>query len=345
MPVPIERIARRRTPAARQRSNGMPHEGRRIWLGRLFPFPPLCVRSWPGQTRDRTMDIRAIAMGMTFALIWSSAFTSARIIVLQAPPLTVSALRFYLAGVLVIALAWMLGQRPRLDRKAWRAVIVFGVCQNALYLGLFFMAMQRIEASLASIIASAMPLLVGLASAVVLKERLGGLGWAGLIAGFGGVGLIMGARLTGGIDLVGLLLCMVGVTALAVATLAVRTASAGGNMLMVVGLQMLVGGVALTVPALLLETPVITWTPSLTLAFAYTVIAPGIIATIIWFALVERIGATRASTFHFLNPFFGVAIAAAILGESLTVWDVTGVLIVMAGIFAVQLSRATKKSG
>ena len=58
-----------------------------------------------------------------------------------------------------------------------------------------------------------------------------------------------------------------------------------------------------------------------------------------WFLLVERIGATRASTFHFLNPFFGVAIAAAILGEQLTRTDVIGVLIVMAGIFAVQVSR------
>ncbi|HAB38456.1 MAG TPA: EamA family transporter, partial [Rhodobacteraceae bacterium] len=33
------------------------------------------------------MDIRAIIMGLTFALIWSSAFTSARIIVTNASPL------------------------------------------------------------------------------------------------------------------------------------------------------------------------------------------------------------------------------------------------------------------
>lgn len=286
------------------------------------------------------MDLRAIIMGLTFALIWSSAFTSARIIVLQAPPLTVSALRFFIAGVLVVGVAWALGQRPRLSRAGWRAVIVFGICQNALYLGLFFIAMQRIEAGLASIIASTMPLLVGLASAVLLNERLGALGWIGLIAGFGGVALIMGARLSGGIDGVGLLLGVIGVLALAAATLSVRTASAGGNVLMVVGLQMLVGAAALLPPALVLEEQVITWTTSLTLAFAYTIIAPGIVATVIWFWLVERIGATRASTFHFLNPFFGVAIAAVILGEVLTPTDVIGVVIVALGILAVQLSRA-----
>jgi drug/metabolite transporter (DMT)-like permease len=285
------------------------------------------------------MDIRAILMGLTFALIWSSAFTSARIIVLQAPPLTISSLRFAVAGVIAITIAYALGQRIRLDRKNWRAVIIFGICQNALYLGLFFMAMTRIEASLASIIASAMPLIVGLASALFLGERLGKLGWIGLIAGFAGVALIMGARMSDGIDLYGIILCIIGVSALAAAALTVRATSSKGNVLMVVGLQMLVGSFALLIPALLFETPTFTWTGSLFAAFSYTVLMPGIVATIIWFLLVERIGATRASTFHFLNPFFGVAIAAMILGEQLTRTDVIGVLIVMAGIFAVQVSR------
>jgi EamA domain-containing membrane protein RarD len=50
--------------------------------------------------------------------------------------------------------------------------------------------------------------------------------------------------------------------------------------------------------------------------------------------------ATRAATFHFLNPVFGVAIAAVLLGEGLSWVDALGVAIVAAGILAVQLSRA-----
>ncbi|MEO1000869.1 MAG: DMT family transporter, partial [Pseudomonadota bacterium] len=73
--------------------------------------------------------------------------------------------------------------------------------------------------------------------------------------------------------------------------------------------------------------------------FTYTTIVPGLLATIVWFALVRRIGATRAATFHFLNPFLGVAIAAAILGEALGARDVLGVAVIMGGILAVQLSR------
>ena len=285
------------------------------------------------------MDIRAILMGLTFALIWSSAFTSARIIVLQAPPLTISSLRFATAGIIAITIAYALGQRIHLDRKKWRAIIIFGICQNALYLGLFFMAMQRIEASLASIIASAMPLIVGLASALFLGERLGKIGWIGLVAGFIGVALIMGARMSNGIDVVGIIFCIIGLTALAIAALTVNATSSKGNVFMVVGIQMLIGSLALFIPAILFEVPHFTWTGSLLAAFSYTVLMPGIFATIIWFLLVDRIGATRASTFHFLNPFFGVAIAAVILDEQLTYTDIIGVLIVMAGIFAVQVSR------
>jgi drug/metabolite transporter (DMT)-like permease len=55
--------------------------------------------------------------------------------------------------------------------------------------------------------------------------------------------------------------------------------------------------------------------------------------------LVNRIGAVRAATFHFLNPFLGVAIAALVLGEALRPLDVIGVAVIAAGILAVQVSR------
>lgn len=285
------------------------------------------------------MDFRSTLMGLTFALIWSSAFTSARIIVQIAPPLSVSALRFLIAGLIACAIAYALGQRPKFTRQQWRGIIIFGICQNAIYLGFFFVAMTRIEASFASILASTMPLLVALALLTVFREKLPPMGIAGLIIGFAGVTLIMGTRITGGVDLIGVMLCLLGVIALTIATLSVKSASTGGNLFMVVGMQMLIGSAALAIPALTLETWDVTWTPTALWAFAYTIIVPGIIATYIWFLLVGRIGATKAATFHFLNPFFGVAIAAILLGETLTTTDIIGVAIIMAGIFAVQKSR------
>ena len=75
------------------------------------------------------------------------------------------------------------------------------------------------------------------------------------------------------------------------------------------------------------------------MAFLYTTLVPGLLATWVWFQLVARIGAVRAATYHFLNPFFGVLVATALLPEHLGISDVIGVVVVAAGILAVQLSK------
>ena len=286
------------------------------------------------------MDLRAILAGLAFAFIWSSAFTSARIIVSEAPPLLSLSLRFLLSGLIGVAIARALGQSWHLTRGQWASVVVFGLCQNALYLGLNFVAMQSIEASLAAIIASTMPLLVAFALFAFFGERGSPVAYLGLVIGVIGVVLIMGTRVQSGSDVFGIVLCLIGVVSLTIATLVMRGASSGGNLMMVVGLQMFVGAVLLAVPGAFLETWDVTWSTRLTLAFTYTIVFPGLVATLIWFWLVQRIGATKAATFHFLNPVFGVSVAAVLLGESMGVLDGVGVLFITLGILAVQLSRS-----
>ena len=128
--------------------------------------------------------------------------------------------------------------------------------------------------------------------------------------------------------------------ALTAATLVLRGSGGGQNVLMMVALQMLVGAAALLPIALATEdVTAIQWSWTLVWAFLYTVIAPGLLATVIWFRLVSRIGATRAATFHFLTPFLGVSIAAAFLGERFGPTDLIGALVVAGGILMVQLSK------
>ncbi len=285
------------------------------------------------------MDIRALIMGLAFVLMWSSAFTSARIAVAYASPLLLLSVRFLISGLLAMVIAKMLGQRISLTRKQWLAVVLFGLLQNGVYLGANFVAMQWIEAGLAAIIASLLPLLVALLSWLFFKEHLPKMGVLGLFAGLAGVLVIMGSRLSGGADLTGVLLAFMGVGALSLATLLVRGATASGNVLMVVGLQMLVASAALFPASWAFETWYVIWSWQLIVAFIYTTLVPGVLATLVWFLLVQRIGAIRASSFHFLNPFLGVAIAAIVVGESLSVQDIVGVVVITLGIVAVQFSK------
>jgi drug/metabolite transporter (DMT)-like permease len=291
------------------------------------------------------MDLRAIVLGLLFAVLWSSAFATARIIVADAPPMMALAFRFLISGAIALIVARALGQIGPMSKGQWRATVVFGLCQNVLYLGLNFISMQWIEASLAAIIASSMPLLVGALGWMFLGQRLRALGVAGLIVGFSGVALIMGARFNGGADPTGIALCVAGSLALAVATLAVRGASGGGNLWQIVGLQMLVGAATLLVLSLVFEDWHVKVSPRWAAAFFYQILFPGLAATMIWFTLVGRIGAVKASAFHFLNPFFGVLTAVLLLGETIRLTDMIGVAIVMAGILAVQISRDVPKAG
>lgn len=289
------------------------------------------------------IDWRGLALGIAFAMMWSSAFTSSRIVVMYWPPFLVLTVRFAVSGLIALGLGFALGQRIALTRAQWRAVVVFGICQNALYLGLFHFAMRTVEAGLAAIIASALPLCVAALGWTFMGQRLGRMAIAGLAAGFAGVIVIMASRLGHGIDPAGIAVCIVGVLALAVATLTLRGAAAGGNLWIIVGLQMLVGAAALFPVSLIAETWTVRVTPAFVGAFIYSVLISGLTATMTWFLLVRRVGATRAATFHFLNPFFGVAVAALVLGEHVTGRDLVGVAIIMAGILAVQLDAAAPR--
>jgi drug/metabolite transporter (DMT)-like permease len=285
-------------------------------------------------------DFKAILMGVAFVLMWSSAFTSARIIVADAPALAALALRLFLSGVVGIALAHALGQTWAFTGKQWRAITTFGVCQNAAYLGLYFLAMRSVEASLASVLASSMHLVDALLSALFLRELPKPVALAGLTIGFLGVLFVMSTRLSAGSDAVGVLMCIVGTVALAIATLAVRSVGAGANVLMVVGLQSLIGSVVLGFLSPMIDTYELNMSTQLVVAMLYTTFVPGLFATWLWFKLVERIGTIKGAAFHFLNPFFGVAIAGLILGEHVSGWDLVGVATIMVGIVAVQLSKA-----
>jgi drug/metabolite transporter (DMT)-like permease len=280
-------------------------------------------------------------LGIAFAVLWSSAFSTAKVLVTYAPPFTISAVRFGLAALLAGGIALALRQPFPRGMAAVRPIILLGLCQNTAYLGLFFSAMTTIPAGLAAIIASAMPLIVAAFAPLVVKERIAALKLVGLMLGFAGVIWVMGSRIVGGIDTFGVALAVFGTAALAVATLTVKLGAFGTGMLMLVASQMAVGAAGCLVFALLLEDPTaITFAPTMFALLGYQVVFPGIIATLLWFTLVKRISTAGASAFHFLNPIFGVGFAMILLGEPADLSDALGVALVAAGILLVNRPTA-----
>ena len=288
------------------------------------------------------MDTRSISMGFLFSLIWSSAFTSAKIVVEFSPPLLTLGVRFIISGCIGLLIVWLLRYpvRLKLNKLEWASLACFGICQNSIYLGLNFIAMQNIDASVAVIIASLLPLFVAMISSIFNLEVLSRLSVFGLVLGVTGVTSIMLIKIESRSDMIGVLLCILAVLALAVATLiAKHSLIKNDNTLTMVSIQMLIGSVPLLITSTIFEEWTINWSTKLMLAFSYTTLVPGLLATFIWFKLVDRVGATKSAAFHFLNPVLGVIIASIILSEKISNNEILGILVVMIAIIMIQLSR------
>ena len=291
------------------------------------------------------MELKHILLGIGFALIWASAFPSAKIAVQFCPPFFFLFLRFMLAGLFSIILGNYLGQKLEYDPKAILWIIVFGLVQNGIYLGLIFLALTKIDANVSVIIASILPLTVAFFSWIIFKAKMSSLGLVGLFVGFLGVLLIMLQRVDREYEIIGISLCILGLLATTFSTLIITKININkSNILIVVGLQMLSGSLFLLPLSYFFEVWSISFNMTFLFTFLYIAAFPGIIGPVIWFYLQKEIGAVKYSSFHFLVPFFGIGISYFLLGETLTFIDMVGVVVIILGLYLVNKDKNTFKN-
>lgn len=283
---------------------------------------------------------RIALVGTLFSLVWSSAFIAGKIGMTATGPLTLLALRFLLAGALLVLLGRWLGPacRPfQAGRPTLLAALAAGLLTNAVYLGLAYSGMRSVPAGLTAILASTAPLLTAWLAALWLKEPFGWHGALGLLAGFAGVVWIMGGRAWApagaAVDTTGVLLILSGTVALSVSTLLNRRAVAGGlDPWRIALIQLPASGLVLL--------PLAWWREGLAIqpnaaffgSLVYQAVAVSIGTTLMLLWLVRHGGAARAGSFHLLNPVFGTLLAAGLLQEAVPASDLVGVLPIVAGL-------------
>ena len=290
------------------------------------------------------MNLKSLLMGLTFILFWSSAFTSAKILVSNSPPLLVLGIRFLLTGAIGILINNIFFGKVNLNNNDWKFIFLFGICQNTLYLGLNFLAMNKIDAYLAVIVASLLPIFVAIISYFLKKDKINFLSIIGIIVGFFGCSTILAPKITVNLNLYGLSLCLIAVIALAMATLIIKDGfSKKEQLLPFVSIQMIVGGLPLLLVSFLFEEWIINFSNSFIIAFIYTCFFPGLIATMIWFNLVKRIGVIMASSFHFLTPPTGVIIAYIVLNERISISDIIGIIFITIALTTIHQAKKKTK--
>lgn len=275
-------------------------------------------------------------VALFYILLWSSAFIATKIGVTHSPPLTLLATRFLVAGLLMAILAWIWKlPRPR-GWGAWGRLAFFGLLNSALYLGCNYVALRFLSAGMGTIISATNPLLLTLIAPFALHERLTRWRILGLILGFGGVLFVMGARLNGQERLDtpgGMLLSFIGVLCFIGATIFYKRYPPREHPFVVNAVQLAAAGLVLVPFAVLFEHPEqIRIDPPLVWSFLYLVLVISIGASLLWFWLLKRGDASVVSSYYFLTPIAGLALAALLLGEPFGLRDALGLVAVAAGI-------------
>jgi drug/metabolite transporter (DMT)-like permease len=78
------------------------------------------------------------------------------------------------------------------------------------------------------------------------------------------------------------------------------------------------------------------------LLLAFAIVGPLVLANLLWFGGISRVGPARASVFANLQPFFAAVFSLLILSEPLTRLQVVGGIAIAAGIL---ISRPPRRVG
>src|SRR5579883_1341317 len=84
-------------------------------------------------------------MVTAFCLLWSSAYAVAKVAMMDCPPLLVLTIRFFLAGLLMVAAAAMSGVPLRLSRRDLLLFAALGIANQAVFLGVGYLGLRSIS--------------------------------------------------------------------------------------------------------------------------------------------------------------------------------------------------------
>jgi drug/metabolite transporter (DMT)-like permease len=278
-------------------------------------------------------DARYALLALLFCHLWSGAFVAVKIALASSPPLFLMAARFLVAGAALLGWARLTGRRMPAGRTEWGTIVLLGLLNNAVYLGLTAMALRDISAGMGAILASTNPLMLALVAPWFLGERLTARKGLGLLVAFGGVVWVMGTRVGPDNRPAAMALLVLSIAFLVAGTILFKRIRPEQDLLVLNAGQLLAAGLALMVPSVLLESlGTVRLTPSFLAAQAYLIAGVSWVAMGTWFWLLRHGDATRASAWFFLNPVIGVFLGALLLGEPLRAQDFLGAATVALGI-------------
>jgi drug/metabolite transporter (DMT)-like permease len=256
----------------------------------------------------------------------------------DAPPLGLAFWRWLLALSILLTFTWRdVRAEWRVIRAHWPRLAFLGAMGVGCYNTLLYGALQTTTATNGVLIPSFSPVMIAAVAYLAVRERMTPRQWAGIVVSLVGVMLIAtrGDLLAlGRLEVViGDWLLLAAALTWAIYTVALRWRPALSSIVfMTVTIAV---GAALLLPLYLLEVVsgrVFTLTPQVAAGVAYVAVFPSLLSYLFWNRGVEVLGPNRSGVFINLVPAFGVALAVAVLGETLERFHWIGAALIFSGI-------------
>ncbi len=284
---------------------------------------------------------RILLSVIVLSILWGCSFFFVEVALEQLPPMTLAALRVSGAALALWSLVLAVGESFPASLSVWRNLLVIGVLNNAIPFSLIMYAQTVVTGSLASILNSATPLFTIVVAGLLLSdERMTLNRIFGVLLGFAGVVVVIGpaALAEAGENLIAQLALLTAALCYACSAVFVRavkiTLQLQPNFL--AAGQVTMAALALVPAALLYEGPIRLAAFDLPTAGAVAGLAvlSTALAYLVYFRILRRGGATNALLATFLVPVSAVFLGVMILGESLSMRQVAGMIVIAAGLIA-----------
>ena len=244
--------------------------------------------------------------------------------------------RFALAAVALLAIAGATGALRGLPRRGIAAGLAMGAIGYATQSGLFFTALERMDASLLALVLYVYPALVLIGAIALGRERVSARRVAALLIALAGAFLVMLGAATGSLDPLG---TAMGFGAAVAYAIYILTGDRIGAAVPPLALAALVCAGAASTFAV---ASVVRGGPELGFAaegwgwIGAIALVSTVGAILMFFAGLRRVGPSAAAILSTLEPVVTVVLAAVVFGEALGAVQLAGGVLVLGAVVVMQ---------
>lgn len=297
------------------------------------------VNALPAAGRVRPSPLGIAAGFFAIYFVWGTTYLAIRYAVETIPPLLTAGLRHTAAGLILLALAWARGFRPR--REHWIAGAVLGVLWFLIGHGTLHWAEQHVSSGLAALLVASEPLWILLIGAATQQQRISWQSGAGLLLGLAGVAILTVREFTTvSATTWGVVAVLAGAMSWAVGVCLSPRLRLPEDAVGRAAVPLVCGALMLWITAGLTgELSAVRWTAiSLrsSLGLAYLITFGSLVAFTAYSWLLQHCSATLVATHTFVNPLVAVLAGWLWAAEPLNLRIVVSTAVILGAIVLIQ---------